>query len=68
MFDQSGSEGASFNLQNVIAGWTEGITYFQEGGDGTLIIPAHLGYGSFEFAGIPAGSVLVFDINLISSD
>ena len=68
IFDQSGSEGASFNLQNVIAGWTEGITYFQEGGDGILLIPSHLGFGSFDVQGIPAGSVLIFDVNLISSD
>lgn len=68
IFDQSGSDGISFNLQNVIAGWTEGITYFQEGGDGILLIPSHLGFGSFDTQGIPAGSVLIFDVNIISSN
>lgn len=66
VFDQSEETGVTFNLQQVISGWTEGITYFNEGGSGMLLIPAHLGYGSFDFNGIPGGSVLIFDINLIS--
>lgn len=45
VFDQSPSEGISFNLQQVINGWTEGITYFKEGGSGMLFVPSHLGYG-----------------------
>lgn len=65
VFDQSDVEGISFGLQQVIKGWTEGITYFKEGGTGILLIPAHLGYGSFDTRGIPGGSVLVFDIHLI---
>jgi FKBP-type peptidyl-prolyl cis-trans isomerase FkpA len=65
VFDQSGSQGISFNLQQVIKGWTEGITYFNEGGEGILIIPSNLGYGSNNYNGIPGGSVLVFDIKLI---
>ncbi len=37
VFDQSDAEGVSFNLQQVIAGWTEGITYFKKGGNGILL-------------------------------
>ena len=66
VFDQSSESGITFNLQQVIPGWTEGITYFNEGGSGMLLIPSHLGYGSFDYNGIPGGSVLIFDINLIS--
>lgn len=66
VFDESDAEGISFNLQQVIAGWTEGITYFKEGGSGILLIPSHLGYGSFGRGSIPGGAVLVFDIDLIS--
>ncbi|MDP5158690.1 MAG: FKBP-type peptidyl-prolyl cis-trans isomerase [Flaviramulus sp.] len=66
VFDQSSDAGISFNLQQVIAGWTEGITYFREGGSGILLVPAHLGYGNNNFRGIPGGSVLIFDINLIT--
>lgn len=66
IFDQSDAEGISFNLNQVIAGWTEGIAYFKEGGNGILLIPSHLGYGSNDSYGIPGGSVLIFDIDLIS--
>ena len=66
VFDESDAEGVSFGLQRVITGWTEGITYFKEGGSGMLLIPAHLGYGNNNYRSIPGGSVLIFDINLIS--
>ncbi len=66
VFDQSSEEGLAIPLDGVIQGWTQGIPLFNEGGNGVLLIPAHLGYGSFDFNGIPAGSVLVFDINLLS--
>lgn len=65
-FDQSLDTGTTFGLQQVIKGWTEGIPLFKEGGKGVLIVPARLGYGSFDYGGIPGGSVLVFDINLIT--
>ena len=65
VFDQSAAEGISFNLQQVIPGWTEGITYFKEGGSGLLLIPSHLGYGFNDYRGIPGGSVLIFEIDLI---
>ncbi len=66
VFDESDSNGISFNLQQVIKGWTEGITYFKEGGSGLLLVPSHLGYGSSDSRGIPGGSVLIFEVNLIS--
>lgn len=65
VFDESDSKGIRFNLQQVIDGWTEGITYFSEGGSGLLLIPSRLGYGTTARSGIPAGSVLIFEINLI---
>lgn len=66
VFDQSNSEGSSFGLNQVIAGWTEGIQLFKEGGEGILLIPYNLGYGASQVRSIPGGSVLVFDIKLIS--
>ncbi|MEO9893657.1 FKBP-type peptidyl-prolyl cis-trans isomerase [Aurantibacter sp.] len=66
VFDQSDAEGISFGLQNVIRGWTEGITYFKEGGNGILLVPSHLGYGSSNYNGIPGGSVLIFDVSLLT--
>jgi FKBP-type peptidyl-prolyl cis-trans isomerase FkpA len=65
VFDQSSDSGITFGLHQVIRGWTEGITYFKEGGSGILLVPAHLGYGSNGRSGIPGGSVLVFDVKLI---
>lgn len=66
VFDKSDAAGATFSLDEVIKGWAEGIPYFKEGGSGMLLIPATLGYGSYDYRGIPGGSVLIFDINLIS--
>ncbi len=64
-FDQS-VIGATFGLQGVIRGWTEGIPYFKEGGSGKLLIPSAMGYGSQAQANIPANSVLIFDVELIT--
>ncbi|HEU4788068.1 MAG TPA: FKBP-type peptidyl-prolyl cis-trans isomerase [Flavobacterium sp.] len=66
IFDQSSSAGISFGLNQVIKGWTEGIPHFKAGGSGILLIPAHLGYGNYYYNGIPGGSVLIFDVKLIS--
>jgi FKBP-type peptidyl-prolyl cis-trans isomerase FkpA len=66
VFDQSSAAGIPFGLNQVIKGWTEGIQYFKPGGNGILLVPAHLGYGSFNYNGIPGGSVLIFDVKLIS--
>lgn len=65
-FDESSTSGISFNLQQVIAGWTEGITYFKEGGNGVLLIPSRLAYGDSGQGNIPGGAVLIFDVTLIS--
>ena len=65
IFDQSSSMGTTFPLINVIQGWQEGIPLFREGGSGVLLIPSSLGYGSQAVGGIPANSVLIFEISLI---
>ncbi|SHJ18936.1 FKBP-type peptidyl-prolyl cis-trans isomerase [Arenibacter nanhaiticus] len=65
-FDESGAEGITFGLNQVISGWTMGIPYFKEGGSGMLLVPAHLGYGNRDYGPIPGGSVLIFDVKLIA--
>ncbi|MFB9053634.1 FKBP-type peptidyl-prolyl cis-trans isomerase [Formosa undariae] len=65
VFDENTESGVTFNLQGVIEGWQEGIPLFNEGGSGLLIIPAHLAYGSNSFNGIPGGSVLIFEIEIL---
>ena len=65
VFDQSNAAGISFGLNQVIKGWTEGIPFFKEGGNGVLLIPSRLGYGGNDNGPIPGGSVLIFDVKLI---
>lgn len=57
---------ATFPLTNVIKGWQEGIPKLKKLGRGKLFIPSYLGYGSSPTASIPANSVLIFDVHLIS--
>lgn len=64
VFDESTTP-ISFNLQQVIQGWREGIPKFREGGSGILFIPADYGYGSQSKPGIPANSILIFEIDLL---
>jgi FKBP-type peptidyl-prolyl cis-trans isomerase len=56
----------SFPLNQVIAGWSQGVPGMKEGGTRRLYIPAPLAYGANPPAGsgIPANADLVFDITL----
>jgi FKBP-type peptidyl-prolyl cis-trans isomerase len=50
----------------VIRGWEEGLTLFNAGGKGTLIVPSPLGYGSHGSGLIPPNSILIFDIEMLA--
>lgn len=63
VFDESDS--LSIPLRNTIRGWQEGIPKFKETWKGKLFIPSLLGYYSQSRPGIPAYSVLIFDIELL---
>jgi len=68
MFDSSVQRGepATFPLNQVIAGWTEGLQLMQEGAKYRFFIPYTLGYGETGAAGaIPPFSALIFDVELI---
>src|SRR5574344_2029714 len=68
MFDSSIQRGepAPFGLQQVIAGWTEGLQLMQEGAKYRFFIPYLLAYGeSGAGQSIPPFSALIFDVELI---
>jgi peptidylprolyl isomerase len=70
-FDSSWSRGqtATFPLDQVIPGWTQGIVGMKVGGRRTLVIPGDLAYGA---AGRPPSigpnATLVFTIDLVAID
>lgn len=64
VFDQSINP-VIFSLTSVIPGWQAGIPLLTKGGEGTLIIPSRLGYGRVARPGIPANSVLIFEVKLL---
>ena len=61
---------ATFPLNQVIKGWSEGIPGMKAGGVRRLLIPAALAYGANpqQGSGIPANADLVFDVTLIKID
>jgi FKBP-type peptidyl-prolyl cis-trans isomerase len=63
-FDSSYSRGqpATFPLNGVIPGWTEGVQLMQEGGKAQFVIPANLAYAG---QGPLANQVLIFDVELL---
>jgi FKBP-type peptidyl-prolyl cis-trans isomerase FkpA len=65
VFDKSTSTFTT-SLQSVIKGWTIGVPLVKAGGRILLIIPSALGYGNSATGSIPANSVLVFTIDVIT--
>jgi FKBP-type peptidyl-prolyl cis-trans isomerase FkpA len=57
---------ATFNLGDLVTGFRNGTIQIKTGGKIRLYIPPSLGYGSRANGSIPANSILIFTVELIS--
>ena len=67
-FDSSYKRGqpATFQVSRVIPGWTEALQLMKPGAKYQLFIPPQLAYDLRSPPSIPAGSLLIFDVELVS--
>jgi FKBP-type peptidyl-prolyl cis-trans isomerase len=68
-FDDSYKKGkpGKFLLSDTIQGWQEALPLMKPGAKWRLYVPPQLAYGDSWRPGIPAGSLLVFEIELVSA-
>ena len=65
-FDSSrGGVPMACRLSDLIQGWIIALQQMHVGDRWEIYIPAEMGYGKFSQPGIPGGSTLIFDIELI---
>ncbi len=71
-FDSSVDRGQPFRFilgaGQVIQGWEQGFAGMKVGGKRSLVIPANMAYGDRAIGSIPAGSTLLFDVELLAVD
>lgn len=68
-FDSSWDRGsaASFSLDQVVKGWSQGLVGKKVGSQVMIIVPPSLGYGSTKQGSIPANSTLVFVVDILDA-
>ncbi len=59
------NEPATFQLENVIEGWQEGVPMMREGETWEFVIPSAMAYGPEDRGPIPGGSTLLFKVRLL---
>ena len=66
-FDASANRGQPLTmaLSQVIPGWTEGLQLMRVGSKYKFYVPYNIAYGAFDYNGIPGGSMLIFDLELL---
>jgi FKBP-type peptidyl-prolyl cis-trans isomerase len=66
-FDSSHTHGgtSTFQANHTLKGWQEALGMMKPGSKWQLFIPPDLGYGSNPPPGIPPGSLLVYDVELV---
>jgi FKBP-type peptidyl-prolyl cis-trans isomerase len=57
---------ATFKVNGVIKGWQEALVLMKPGAKWQLFVPPELAYDNSPRPGIPAGSLLIFDVELVS--
>ncbi len=68
VFDSTAKTGqsATFQLKGLIPGWVDVMQQMREGDEWLIWVPPSLGYGARQVGPIPANSVLVFRLKLVS--
>lgn len=65
-FDSSrGGVAPAFRLSDLIEGWIVAMQQMCVGDKWEIYLPAEMGYGKFSQPGIPGGSTLIFEIELL---
>lgn len=66
-FDSTeGDVPAAFRLSDLIEGWIIALQQMCVGDRWEIYLPAELAYGRYAQPGIPAGSTLIFELELVS--
>ncbi|MDE5567551.1 MAG: FKBP-type peptidyl-prolyl cis-trans isomerase [Muribaculaceae bacterium] len=65
-FDSSrGGAAPAMRLRDLIQGWVIALQQMHVGDRWELYLPAEMAYGRFSQPGIPGGSTLIFDVELV---
>lgn len=57
---------SDFTVSRLIPGWAAGMAELKPGGHAEFFIPPSLGYGNMSAGGIPSGSGLIFEVELLA--